>query len=164
MQALRILSVALLFAALAACATTAPKPSGPPTVVLAKLKAMDVNSATYAKIENHRVLTYADIYGLVKQDVPNPVILTYLQSTHAPYTLTTSQLEALDDAGASPELVNYLGKSVGYFEATERSQTGGAGQWKKNPYFNDPYYLGVSPFGYGWPGEWYDSGWVDGAF
>ncbi len=163
MQALRALSAVLFLAVLSACAATG-KPSGPPTAVLAKLRAKGVSDATYAKIANHRVLTYSDISGLVKKDVPSPVILTYIRSTHAPYTLTTARLEALDDAGASPELVNYLGKSAGYFEATERSQTGGTGQWKNNPYFNDPYYLGVAPFGYGWPGEWYDPGWVDGAF
>ncbi len=148
---------------LAACATTPSRPSGPPPV-LVKLKAMGIPAATYAKIEGHRVLTYSDILGLIRQDVPSPVILTYIQSTHAPYTLTDAQLESLDDAGASADLVNYLGKSVGFFEATERNQTGGAGKWRNNPFFADPYYMGAAPFDYMYPMEWYDPVWMDGVF
>lgn len=163
MQALRVLSAAMLVAVLASCATTS-QPPGPPTAMFAKLKAEGISDAAYQKIVNHRVLTYADIYGLLKKDIPSQVVLTYVRSTHAPYKLTDAQLEALVDEGADSELVNYLGQSTGFFEATERNQTGGAGQWKKNPYFNDPYYLGVAPFGYMWPGEWYDAGWMDGVF
>ena len=150
-------------AALAACATTS-QPSGPPTAMFAKLRDKGVSQTTYTKIVNHRVLTYADIHGLLDDDIPSPVILTYLKSTKAPYRLTNAQLEELDDEGASADLINYLGKSTGYFEATERNQTGGAGKWRNNPYFNDPYYMGVAPFGYMWPAEWYDDGWMDGVF
>ena len=161
MTLLRSLVLAALTAAVVSCAST--QPSGPPPV-LAKLAAMGIDSRTYAKIANHRVLSYDDIYGLVKKGVPSPVILTYIRNTHAPYTLTDAQLDRLSDAGASADLVNYLGKSVGYFEATERDQTGGAGKWKDNPYFADPYFLGAPPFGWGWPDEWYDPGWVAGVF
>lgn len=162
MTALRSLSLLLVAVLLGACATTSQR-SGPPPV-LAKLKAMGIDSGTYNKIATHRVLTYADILGLVKKGVPGPVILTYLQSTHAPYTFTDAQLQKLVDAGASADLVNYLGKSVGFFEATERKQTGGAGKWKENPFFADPYYMGEPPFGYAYPGEWFDEGWVDDVF
>lgn len=161
MQALRALSALVLFAVLSACATM--KPSGPPPV-LAKLKALGVSNATYTKIENHRVLTYGDMMGLLKKNVPSQVILTYIRSTHAPYKLTDAQLQALSDAGANAELVNYLGQSVGYFEATERSQTGGAGKWRNDPFFNDPFYMGPAPFAYEWPDEWYDAGWMGGVF
>lgn len=132
--------------------------------MFAQLKAKGIAEGTYTKIVNHRVLSYADIKGLLDKDVPSPVILTYVKSTKAPYTLTNAQLEALDDDGADAELINYLGKSTGYFEATQREQTGGSDQWRKNPYFNDPYYMGVPPFGYMWPSEWYDAGWMDGVF
>lgn len=162
MTVIRFLSLAASMVFLAAC-TTAPKQSGPPPV-LAKLSAMGISTTTYNKISNHQVLTYGDMLGLLKKKVPSPVILTYLKSTHAAYTLTDAQLDALNDAGASADLVNYLGKSVGYFEATERSQTGGAGKWKDNPYFADPYYMGGAPFGYMWPNEWYDPGFVDAMF
>ncbi len=140
---------------LSGCASTQ---QNPPT--LAALAARHVDSRTYAKIVNHRVLSYSDIKGLLAKGIPSPIILGYLKSTHAPYTFTDSQLQSLSAAGASADLVNYLGKSVGFFEATERHQTGGAGKWKNHPYFADPYFMGPPPFDYAWPGEWgaYDWG------
>jgi hypothetical protein len=161
MRVLRLLSAGALALVFSSCASM--QRQGPPPV-LAKLQQAGVDSRTYAKIVNHRVLSYDDIMGMLKKGVPSPVIQTYLQSTHAPYTFTYAQLQALSNAGASADLVNYLGKSVGFFEATERSQTGGAGKWKDNPFFNDPYYMGMAPFGYAWPDEWYDAGWMDGVY
>ncbi len=108
MIALRFFVAALAAAVLASCATTAPRHTGNPPV-LAKLEAMGIDSRTYAKIANHRILDFGDILGLLKKGVPSPVILTYIQSTHAPYTLTDDQLNQLMNAGASADLVNYLG-------------------------------------------------------
>ncbi len=161
MRVLRFLPALALSVLFTSCASM-QQSSQPP--VLAKLQAAGIDSRTYAKIVNHRVLTYDDIYGMVKKGIPSPVIQTYLQSTHAPYTFTDAQLQALSNAGASADLVNYLGKSVGYFEATERSQTGGEGKWRTNPFFNDPYYMGEPPFDYAWPGEWGDAGFMDGLY
>lgn len=162
MNVLRFLSLVTSAALFAACASNPPQSKTP--LVLPKLQAMGISSATYSKIANHRVLTYDDIYGLLKKNVPSPVILTYIQSTKAPYTLTDAQLNQLNDAGASADLLNYLGKSVGFFEATQRSQTGGENSWKNHPYFYQPGYLGPPPFMYGYPGEWFDPGWVGGMF
>lgn len=161
MKAIRLVFLGFVVSWLSACAS--PQQSGRPAV-LEKLRAMGIDQGTYAKIASNRVLGYEDIYGLVRKGVPGPVIVTYLQSTHAPYRFTDAQLERLTDVGASAELVNYLGKSAGYFEATERSQTGGAGKWKDHPFFADPLYMGPPPFGYEWPGEWYDAGWVGTVF
>lgn len=163
MTFLRFLPVAASIVFLSACATTPAPQAGPPPV-LVKLRGMGLDNITYEKIANHRVLTFADLSSLLNKKVPSPVILTYLKSTKAPYTFTDAQLDQLNDAGASADLLNYLGKSVGFFEATERSQTGGAGKWKNNPYFADPYYMGEAPFGYGWPGEWSDPAFVDAMF
>ena len=142
---------------LAACLFLASCASGPaPTpLVLQRLAASGVDSRTYAKIHAGRVLSYSDILGLVHDKIPDAAIVSYLKSTHAPYRLTNSQLGKLGDAGAGSGLVNYLGKSVGYYEATKRSQTGG-NKWDKHPYFNDPYYWGPAPFPYAFPGEWDD--------
>ncbi|MFA7343754.1 MAG: hypothetical protein WC003_05560 [Terrimicrobiaceae bacterium] len=131
--------------------------SGPaPTpVVLQRLAASGVDSRTYAKIHAGRVLSYPDILGLVGDKIPDAAIVSYLESTHAPYRLTNSQLGKLGDAGAGAGLVDYLGKSTGYYEATKRSQTGG-GKWDNHPYFADPYYWGPAPFPYAFPGEWDD--------
>jgi hypothetical protein len=162
MVLLRSLCILALLAMVTSCATTS-QPSGTPPV-LAKLAALKIDQGTYYKIANHRVLTYSDILGLLQKNVPSPVILTYIQSTHAPYTLTNSQITTLNNAGASADLLNYLGKSIGFFEATERSQTGGAGKWRNDPYFTDPYFMGDGPFGPGFPGEWYDPMWVGEVF
>ena len=91
MNAIRFFILGLVVIGLAACAS--PQPSGKPPV-LDKLRAMGIDPSTYTKIANHRVLSYDDIYGLVKKGVPGPVIVTYLQSTHAPYQLTDAQLVA----------------------------------------------------------------------
>jgi len=149
MKTLPILALASLL--LASCAS-GPEPT---PIVLQRLAASGVDSRTYAKIEAGRVLSYPDILGLVKDKVPDAAIVSYLKSTHAPYTLTNAQLERLSDAGAGPVLANYLGKSVGYYEATKRSQTGGA-NWDNSPYFTDPHFWGPAPFDYEFPGEWYD--------
>ncbi|GAB4171811.1 MAG: hypothetical protein Fur0032_11150 [Terrimicrobiaceae bacterium] len=130
-------------------------PHGSQPVVLQKLAASGIEPSTYAKIKGGRVLSYDDILGLVGDKVPGEVIVSYLKSTHAPYKLTTSQLERLSDAGADSNLVNYLGQSVGYYQANKRSQTGGS-SWDKHPYFNDPYYWGPAPFAYDYPESWFD--------
>lgn len=149
MKSLPVLSALCLL--LASCAT-APEPT---PIALQRLAAAGVDSRTYAKIHAGRVLSYSDIQGLVQDKIPDTAIVSYLKSTHAPYRLTTSQLEALSDAGAGPNLVNYLGKSAGFYEATKRAQTGGE-KWDQHPYFNDPYYWGGAPFPYAFPGEWSD--------
>lgn len=161
---IRFFAVAVLGIFLAACVTTPRSAQPQPQAVLSKLQTMGITEATYDKIAAHRILTYTDIYGLVKKKVPGSVILTYLKSTHAPYTLSNGQLNALNDAGASAGLLNYLGKSVGFFEATESDQTGQTGKWRNDPYFNDPYYMGEAPFDGMWPGEWYSPDWVDSEF
>jgi hypothetical protein len=161
MNKFRLVCFGLALGALNACVT--PRQSDRPQV-LDKLQAMGVDQKTYAKIANHRVLGYDDIYELVRKRVPGPVVITYLRSTHAPYRLTNRQLERLTAGGASADLINYLGKSTGYFEATERSQTGKSGEWKNHPYYSDPFFMGPPPFGYEWPGEWDDPGWIETVF
>jgi hypothetical protein len=149
MKSVPVLLAASLF--LVSCASgPAPTP-----VVLQRLAVSGVDSRTYAKIHAGRVLDYPDILGLVQDKIPDAAIVSYLKSTHAPYRFTNAQLGKLSNAGAGPGLVNYLGQSVGYYEATKRSQTG-ASKWDKHPYFNDPYYWGPAPFPYAFPGEWGD--------
>jgi hypothetical protein len=136
---------------LAACASgPAPTP-----LVLQRLATAGVDSRTYAKIHAGRVLAYPDILGLVQDKIPDSAIVSYLKSTKAPYRLTNAQLEKLGEAGAGSTLVNYLGQSVGFYEATKRDQTGGE-KWDNHPYFYNPYYWGAAPFDYGFPDEWDD--------
>jgi hypothetical protein len=161
MNGFQLVCFVLSLCVLNACVTS--RQSDRPQV-LDKLQAMGVDQKTYAKIANHRVLSYDDIYELVQKRVPGPVVITYLRSTHAPYRLTNRQLERLTNAGASADLVNYLGQSTGYFEATERNQTGQAGGWKSHPYYSDPFFTGPAPFAYEWPEEWDDPGWIGTVF
>lgn len=149
---IRIAALLVVAVVLSACATT--QNSGTP-LALQKLAQSGIDSRTYAKIASGRVLTYGDIEGLVKDNIPDPVIISYLRSTKAPYQFTDAQLEHLLDIGAGSDLVNYLGKSSGFFEATQRAQTGGA-KWDKHSYFSDPYFYGEPPFPYEFPAEWYD--------
>ena len=137
------------------CLVSCASGPAPTPLVLQRMAASGVDSRTYAKIHAGRVLSYSDILGLVDDKIPDAAIVSYLKSTHAPYHLTNSQLGKLSDAGAGSGLVNYLGKSVGYYEATKRGQTGGD-KWDKHPYFNDPYAMGPAPFPYAFPGEWDD--------
>jgi len=148
---MKIVLIALV-AVLAGCAGVEKKPAPP---VLTRLAAAGVSPGTCARISAGRVLTYAEILELVKRDVPDAIIVAYLKKTHAPYRLTDAQLQGLTTAGANSTLVNYLGKSSGYYEATRRDQTGGT-SWDRHPYFLDPYYDGVPPFDFGFPDEWYD--------
>lgn len=149
---MKFLPALLLVCLLLVSCASGPEPT---PLVLQRIAAAGVDSRTYAKIHAGRVLSYSDITGLVEDKIPDAAIVSYLKSTHAAYHFTDAQLDKLSDAGAGPGLVNYLGKSVGYYEATKRSQTGG-GKWDKHPYFNDPYYWGPAPFPYEFPAEWYD--------
>lgn len=150
----RFCSILLAALFLGGCATT-PSSRTPP--LLQKLAENGIDSRTYHKIANGRVLTYDDIAGLVKDNVPDQAIITYLQSTKAPYQFSNAQLQNLVQLGAGSDLVNYLGKSTGFFDASQRSQTGGS-KWDKHSYFTDPYFYGAAPFPYAFPDEWYDPG------
>jgi hypothetical protein len=150
----------LLF--LASCATT-PFPANPPASALSELLQRGVPSTTVKRIQHGRILDFDDILALVKANVSGKAVVAYLKSTRAPYRFTTAQLEQLSDAGAGSTLVNYLGQSVGYYEASKRNQLGGL-KWDKDPYFNDPLYWGVPPFNYGFPGEWSYPGFLFAPF
>jgi len=148
---IRSIAVIAVLLFVASCATT-PAPS---PLAIQKLAASGVAPSTQKRIQAGRVLGFDDIKGLCKAGVPDSAIVSYLKSTHAPYKFSDAQLGQLSDAGAGSLLVNYLGKSVGYFEATQRSQTGGS-KWQNHPYFNDPDYWGAAPFPYAFPDEWED--------
>lgn len=150
---------ALLIVALSltSCASL-DRPSASPAV-LAQMGQRGVPSGTIKRISAGRVLDFDDILSLVKANVSEKGIVAYLKSTHAPYKFTTAQLQELSDDGAGSDLVNYLGKSVGYYEATKAAQLGGS-KWDTDPYFNDPLYWGMAPFPYAFPGEWADPGFV----
>lgn len=122
-------------------------------VVLRQIEQVGVSGATLKRLENGRVLSLPDITDLVRRGVPDEAIVSYLHSTRARYSFTDSQMNALRNAGAGPVLINYLGQSSGYYEATERNETGGSGFFS-HPYFTDPAYWGIPPFDWAFPAAW----------
>lgn len=152
----KLLALAILAATsfhLTSCATRFDAHA--PSQALAALTLKGVPSTTVSRIQAGRVLDFDDILALVKAGVSDQAAVAYLKSTRAPYKFTTAQLQQLSDAGAGSTLVNYLGQSIGYYEATKRSQLGGS-KWDSNPYFNDPFFWGTAPFDYAFPSEWAD--------
>jgi hypothetical protein len=146
---------------LASCATT--QSVNAPAGIVAQMGQHGIPASTQKRIQAGRVLDFDDIMSLAKGGVSDKAIVAYLKSTKAPYKFTTAQLEQLSNAGARPGLVNYLGQSIGYYEASKRSQIGG-NKWDRHPYFNDPFFWGAAPFDYGFPGEWADPGFVFGPY
>jgi hypothetical protein len=159
----RLLSLAILPLLFLSSCATAPFQANPPASALSQLLQRGVPTATVKRIQHGRVLDFDDILALVKVNVSDKAVVAYLKSTHAPYRFTTAQLEQLSDAGGGSTLVNYLGQSIGYYEATKRNQLGGP-KWENNPYFNDPLFWGAPPFDYGFPGEWGYPGFLFGPF
>jgi hypothetical protein len=159
---IRLLLAILPLLLLVSCATN-PDATNPPASALSQLIQLGVPTTTVKRIQHGRVLDFDDILALVKANVSDKAVIAYLKSTRAPYRFTSPQLEQLSDAGAGSTLVNYLGQSVGFYEATKRNQLGGS-KWDNNPYFNDPLYWGAPPFAYGFPGEWSYPGFLFAPF
>ena len=133
-----------------------------PAGIAAQMAKQGVPASTQKRVQAGRVLDFDDIMSLAKSGVSDKAIVAYLKSTKAPYKFTTAQLEQLSNAGVGSTLVNYLGQSVGYYEASKRNQLGGS-KWDSHPYFNDPFFWGDAPFDYGFPGEWGDEGFYRGT-
>ena len=147
----------LSLVSLGGCATlTKPKMESP--AYLEVLAKDGVDPGTYARIAHGRVLGYGDIMDLVRSGIPGKMSVPYLQATKTPYDFSTSQINALVKAGADHVLVNYLGKAKGIYLQdggnVPAAARGGSG-WADHPYFTDPYYMGMAPFGFGFPGDGY---------
>ena len=109
---------------------------------------MGVDQKTHAKIANHRVLSYDDIYELVKTCAGAGYRHSICGArTHFLPADLNRQLERLTNAGASADLVNYPGQSTGYFEASGSDQTGQTGRWRNHPYFPIRFFMGPPPLG-----------------
>lgn len=87
------------------------------------LTTAGVSGPTYAKVQAGEKLGYGDILVLVRAGVPTHVIESYLQSTEAVYKFSPNQLTALEQAGASAQLVNYLGDTGGFYNPPAAAST-----------------------------------------
>lgn len=161
----RLLRPALLavpFVFLAACAST---PQIDPAVS-STLTSKGVAPATTAKMNGGQVLNYNDILGLVQKDVPSSVIVGYLTSTRKVYTFSYGQLQSLKAAGATPQLLNYLTETQGFYGHNSPAQTERLKGEQKRAYFNTPGYQNQQPFAYDPPiiDGFYDSGYEESLY
>jgi hypothetical protein len=150
------LSILLAAVLLAACATT-NKPGIEKPGYIAVLEKKGVPAATVTRIADGRVLGYGDIKSLVVAGIPGSMTVPYLKATRAPYDFSMTQINGLVDAGADDSLINYLGKAKGvYLEDDDNIPSGDSDDSGTNhPYFADPDYMGVAPFGFAYPVGWY---------
>jgi hypothetical protein len=154
--------------AILAVVTLAGCASGPQVdpQVTAAISAHGVNSATYTKIYNARPLDYTDIENLVVKKVPTQIIVDYLQSTEKVYNLTYSQLANLKAAGATPQLLNYLSETQGFYGYHTTASAARTVKKQKDAYYRDPEYQDEQPFAYNQPemDDWYDSAYEESLY
>lgn len=132
----------------------------------AAVAAKNVGAPTATKMEQGRVLGYADIVTLVRKDVPTHIIVSYLQSTEKVYRFSSSQLQGLRSAGASPQLLNYLNETQGFYGYRTPAATARVAKGQKDAYYNDPAYQDEQPFAYNEPiiDDWYDSAYEESLY
>ena len=145
---------------LAACAST---PQVDPSVVTA-LSSRGVEQSTVSKVTEGWSLEYGDIVNLVRRDVPSHVIISYLQSTQKAYNLNNAQLEGLKSAGASPQLLNYLQETEGFYGVHTPQQAGRVTGEERRAYLNAPGYQAQQPFGTPVLDEWVDPGYEESLY
>lgn len=158
------LPLAVLAAALA-FAGCASGPAVDPQITQA-LSARNVGSSTYVKVENGRTLDYGDILVLVQKRVPTHIIVSYLQSTQKAYSFNASQLRGLRSAGATPQLLNYLTETQGFYAYQPPAANQRVINDQKDAYYNTPAYQDETPFAYNEPiiDDWYDSAYEESLY
>jgi hypothetical protein len=143
-----------------ACAST---PQVNPAVAAA-LSSRGVEQGTSTKVTQGSVLDYNDILNLVEKDVPAHIIIGYLQSTRKAYNFSYSQLQGLKAAGATPQLLNYLTETQGFYGAKTPQQTARLTGEQRRAYFNSPGYQSQGPFSTPLIDEWADPGYEESLY
>ena len=145
---------------LAACAST---PQVDPAVVTA-LSSRGVEQSTSSKVTQGSSLDYGDILNLVRKDVPTHIIISYLQSTEKVYNLNNAQLQGLENAGASSQLLNYLKETQGFYGVNTPRQAARLTGEQRRAYFDTPGYQAQQPFGTPVLDEWVDPGYEESLY
>jgi len=156
------LAIAALALTLGGCASS---PQVDPQITAA-VSSRGVNSGTALKMNNGRALDYQDIENLVSRNVPANVIVGYLNSTRAVYNFSYAQLAGLKSAGASPQVLNYLSETQGFYGNNSPKQKTSTAKMQKDQYYNSPYNQDKAPFAYNAPiiDDWYDSGYEESLY
>lgn len=125
-----------------------------------------VNPGTVLKMSSARVLDYDDIQNLASKGVPSSTIVAYLNSTRKVYDFSYAQLAGLKSAGATPQLLNYLTETQGFYGNNSPRQKAKVAKMQKDQYFNSPYYQDKQPFAYNEPvvDDWYDSAYEESLY
>ncbi|MFA7345212.1 MAG: hypothetical protein WC003_12990 [Terrimicrobiaceae bacterium] len=159
---IRLIFLAAFVACFVGCA------SGPQVdpAVTAAATSRGVNPGTVLKMANARVLDYDDILDLVGKGVPSGTVVAYLNSTRKVYDFTYAQLAGLKAAGATPQVLNYLTETQGFYGNNSPRQKAKAAKMQKDQYYNSPYYQDKQPFAYNQPtiDDWYDSGYEESLY
>jgi len=158
----------LLLASLALCGFLVGCATGPQVdpQITTTMQQRGVSYAVYNKVSNGQVLDYNDITELVVKKVPANITVGYLRSTRKIYTFSYAQLQALQSAGASPQLLNYLTETEGFYGSPSQKQKDSISKMQKDAYFNTPQYQDEAPFAYNEPviDDWYDSGYEESLY
>ena len=155
---LKISGGSALLLLLTSCATG---PVVDPQVTSA-VSAHGVSGVTYEKMLHGESLGYNDIAKLVQKKVPTDIIVGYLRSTEKIYNFSGEQLHQLRHRGATPQLLNYLNETEGFYGKPKKT-------WFKVPkYIRDNSMLNQDqqPFFYNEPivDDWYDSAFEESIY
>ena len=145
---------------LAACASS---PQVDPAIATA-LSSRGVEQSTYAKVTQGVALGYGDILNLVRKDVPTHVIISSLQSTQRVYNFDNAQLQGLKNAGASPQLLNYLAETQGFYGVNTPRQSARLTGEQRRAYYDTPGYQAQQPFGTPSLEAWADPGYEESLY
>jgi len=148
---------------LAACASSGPQVD---PAISAAVSSHHVPEGTYMKICQARVLDYQDILNLTSNGVPTDVIVGYLQSTRKVYDFSYAQLQGLKSSGATPQLLNYLTETQGFYGNNSQKQKARTAKEQKDQYYNSPYYQNKAPFAKNPPivDDFYDSSYEESLY
>jgi hypothetical protein len=145
---------------LAACAPTPQVDPG----MAAALSSRGVEQSTYQKVTQGSALDYDDTLNLLKKDVPTHIIISSLQSSQKVYNFSDSQLQGLKAAGATPQLLNYLTETQGFYGVTTPRQAARLTGEQRRAYYDTPGYQAQQPFSTPMIDEWADPGFEESLY
>lgn len=157
------LVAALASAALLSACTTSPQVN---SSVLSAATSRGVAQSTSDKMSAARPLAYSDLENLVARGVPSASIIAYLNSVRETPDFSPAQLDALQQAGADPQLTAFLRESGNFALRSPASSRSQASRSPAGQNTNSPGYQDEQPFAYNEPAidGFYDSGYEESLY